>query len=678
MRKEGSVLRERIRRQWCGRNFRQLARLALVSLVFSAVIECFARRSLDDTLRFIFMRPLAFLYGALILYFFLSISLLTRKRMFWFSLLATVCVGIAVADFILLTYRSMPLTASDILLMGSVRDIFEKYLSHAWLAVMMLSISAVLGAIIDLWMRTGKSESMLTLGAANLFAAGLLLLVAGTALVHGGYLRRTEEYGNLPEAYSDSGFIYSFAASSVTRGVNEPEDYTPNKIDEVVQVRRELPPTGKETPNIIFVQLESFFDVNYMRTLQYETNPVPNFTALKRSCSTGLLSVPAIGAGTANTEFEVLTGMNLNHFGVGEYPYMTTVSSDAVPSVVSVLAGVGYSTHAIHNNNATFYDRHLVYSNLGFDSFTSLEYMPNVEYNPLGWADDSVLVPAVLDALEATRGRDLVFTVSVQPHGRYPKKPLEGAPTMAVSGMDDEERAYGFSYYLEQLRQCDEFIGELTAALKDWPEPVVVVFYGDHLPSFNITNAELSRGNMQTTEYVIWSNYSMKKVDRDLQTYQLAAYVMERCRIHEGAIFCLHQSCGYAADDEASYQNDLKLLEYDLLDGEGYAAPVKNHHTMRFGVRDVTIVSAVAENGMLTLTGENFTPFSVVYKNDEALETELVGGALVVEDIPEKGDRYFVAQVSAADPLDILSRSRSLYWEEEHHGAVRRDYPQLQ
>ena len=48
---------------------------------------------------------------------------------------------------------------------------------------MMLSISAVLGAIIDLWMRTGKSESMLTLGAANLFAAGLLLLVAGTALV---------------------------------------------------------------------------------------------------------------------------------------------------------------------------------------------------------------------------------------------------------------------------------------------------------------------------------------------------------------------------------------------------------------------------------------------------------------------------------------------------------------
>ena len=122
-------MHERIRRQWCGRNFLLLAHLALAALVFSAVIEIFARRSLDDTLRFVFTRPLAFLYGALILYFFLSFSLLTRKRVFWFSLIATVCVGISVADFILLTYRSMPLTASDILLMGSVRDIFEKYLS---------------------------------------------------------------------------------------------------------------------------------------------------------------------------------------------------------------------------------------------------------------------------------------------------------------------------------------------------------------------------------------------------------------------------------------------------------------------------------------------------------------------------------------------------------------------
>lgn len=667
-----------LRRQWCRKSFRLLAHLFAAATVFSFVIEVLARRSFDDTLRFVFTKPLTFLYGALILYFCLSLSLLTRKRLFWFSLISTVCVGLAVADFILLTYRSMPLTASDILLMGSVRDIFEKYLSHVGLLGMMLAISAVIGAIIFLWLRTEKVESIATLGAANLALCALLLAVLGSALLRGGCLRRTEEFGNLPEAYGDSGFVYSFAASAVTRGVQEPEDYTPDEIDEVVQVRKELPPTAAGTPNLVFVQLESFFDANYMKALTYETNPVPNFEALKKTCSTGLLSVPAIGAGTANTEFEVLTGMNLNHFGVGEYPYMTVVSNKTSQSIAGVLASAGYGAHAIHDNNATFYDRHLVYANLGFDSFTSLEYMRDVSYNPLGWADDSVLVPEILDALKSTKERDFVFAVSVQPHGRYPQTPIKGAPTMTFSGMKEEARACGFSYYLEQLRQCDEFVGELVEALRDYPEPVAVVFYGDHLPSFNITNDALSYGNTQTTEYVLWANYSMEKLDRDLQTYQLAAYVTDRCRIHEGAVFCLHQSCEYAADDAQDYQNDLKLLEYDLIDGEHFAADEEETPAMRFGVREITLTGAEEADGVLTLHGENFTPFSVVYKNDAPLETVLTAdNDLTVEDQPEKGDRYYVAQVSATNRSELLSRTKSLIWQEEPYGTVQRTYPQL-
>ena len=114
----------------------------------------------------------------------------------------------------------------------------------------------------------------------------------------------------------------------------------------------------------IFVQLESFFDANYLKDLTYGENPVPNFERLKETCSSGLFYVPSIGAGTANTEFEVLSGMNLDHFGVGEYPYMTTVNKVTTESVATVLRELGYATHAIHNNNATFYDRNIVYSNL--------------------------------------------------------------------------------------------------------------------------------------------------------------------------------------------------------------------------------------------------------------------------------------------------------------------------
>lgn len=71
------------------------------------------------------------------------------------------------------------------------------------------------------------------------------------------------------------------------------------------------------------LQLESFFDPTYMKDLEFSSDPVPNFRKLKEQFSSGFLSVPSIGAGTANTEFETISGMNLEYFGPGEYPYKT-------------------------------------------------------------------------------------------------------------------------------------------------------------------------------------------------------------------------------------------------------------------------------------------------------------------------------------------------------------------
>ena len=44
--------------------------------------------------------------------------------------------------------------------------------------------------------------------------------------------------------------------------------------------------------------------------------------------SSGYFKVPSVGAGTANTEFEVLTGMSMRFFGPGEYPYKTYVKEN--------------------------------------------------------------------------------------------------------------------------------------------------------------------------------------------------------------------------------------------------------------------------------------------------------------------------------------------------------------
>ena len=646
-------------------NFKKLFQFLIASFIINLFVELLARRSPNDTVLFIVDSPLLFLYGILIIFFSLSLSLLFKRQRFWFMLFSSVWVALAVTDFILLTFRSMPLTASDIWLMSSVRDIFEKYLSHTELILIMLGISALLGLVFLLWSRSKKYQRSLFFAATHVFAIALLLFLSTVLLYNGGLLDRPNQFDNLPRAYHNNGFAYSFSTSLLTGGVQEPEVYTPDEVESIIDEQQELPQTSNITPNIVFVQLESFFDPGYMKDIEIEENPIPYFSHLKKIYPSGLLSVPAIGAGTANTEFEILTGMNLNHFGVGEYPYMTIVNTTSSESIASVLGSIGYETHAIHNNNATFYDRNIVYNNLGFDSFTSLEYMDDIELNPRGWAKDVVLTEEIMKALNSTKEKDFVFAVSVQPHGKYPTMPLEDAPVITTSGFAEESRQNGFEYYLGQLRECDAFVGQLTREILRFSEPTVVVFYGDHLPSFHIQQEELSNGTTQTTEYVLWANFRIDNIDRDLQTYQLAAYVMDFCNIHEGTIFRLHQTYQYGADDDAEYQDALSVLEYDAFYGENYLEEDTSDPpvlSMRFDVEDITIHSVTQdpeEENAYFIMGEHFTPYSRVMIDDSSLQTEFLSENLlrVTGLTASDGQTLYVVQVSAADELVILSTS---------------------
>lgn len=646
------------------KSFHILLQFFLIAVGMNLLIETLSRHSLLKTFRFIGARPAAFCFGVLLIFCTLTIALLVKRRRFAVLLTCTIWLAIGIANFVVAFYRSMPITAYDIWLMSSVRDIFEKYLSHFALALMMIGISLLLGAVIFLWTQMQKSHRLPVFGTVSVLVSLGLALLLNSVLQSYGLLSQPDEFQNITEAYEENGVAYGFTCSLVTRGVRRPDRYSEASIDALTAMQEQLPQTDSDRPNVILVQLESFFDVNYMKELQYAENPLPNFQALREQNISGLLSAPGIGAGTANTEFEVLSGMNLSHFGVGEYPYMTIANRYPVQTIAHVFRELGYSTHAIHNNNATFYDRNRIYGNLGFDTFTSLEYMQNVEYNPLGWAKDAVLTEQILDTLTATEGRDLIFAISVQPHGKYPTEPLDGVETIAVSGMEDESRANGFSYYLSQLREVDEMIGALAAAIDSFEEPTVLVFYGDHLPSFQIAQEELSHGDEQSTEYVICANFPLEGENRDLQAYQLSAYLMELCGIHEGNMFCCHQL--YAYQDSESYQESLKLLEYDMLYGEAYAQedePPEAVTEVQLGVHEIRLTSVEVGDGGSYITGAYFTPYSRVCCNDEILETQYLSSALLyVEGLePENGDVLTVVQVSAADEIEILSTSKALH-----------------
>ncbi len=111
--------------------------------------------------------------------------------------------------------------------------------------------------------------------------------------------------------------------------------------------------------------------------------------------------------------------MNLRYFGPGEYPYKSILKEKTCESAPYVLKGLGYTTHAIHNNEANFYGRRSVFANLGFDTFTSEEYMDEQdEVNPNDWMKDKVLTRHILDCLNSTEGPDYVRRSSAH-YGTY-------------------------------------------------------------------------------------------------------------------------------------------------------------------------------------------------------------------------------------------------------------------
>ncbi|MBQ1492590.1 MAG: LTA synthase family protein, partial [Blautia sp.] len=428
---------------------------------------------------------------------------------------------------------------------------------------------------------------------------------------------------------------------------------------EMARIKRSvssLPATTDEMrPNIIFLQLESFMDPLEVDYLTCSEDPIPIFRKLMKDYSSGYYRVPSVGAGTANSEFESITGMSLHYFGPGEYPYKSILQESTCESIPYVLKSLGYSTHAIHNNEANFYARRTVFPKLGFDTFTSAEYMPREdEKTPLGWIRDEILTEEILKCLTSTEDQeDYVYCISVQGHGDYPEEPVLEEPLITVSGSATPEQDCKWEYYVNQVKEMDNFVGELVKALSEYPEDVVLVMYGDHLPTMGLTVEDLKNRYLFQTTYVIWDNMGLPKKKENLATYQMGAEILRRLDIHEGTLVRFHQ----ARRNSKNYQVDLEMLQYDMLYGKKYCyeegtnpfKPTK----MRLGLVDVTLdgIELVSEsNYTYYVKGTNFTPSSQVKLNGDWVDTIYLSETMLL---------ISGTQLDAFDRLSVVQRSNS-------------------
>lgn len=632
-----------------------------LAVALNTAMEMLSRRSVWEGVQFLALHPVHFLCNILVVLLTLLLALLVKRRVFMLSLVSTIWLGLAIANFILLGYRTTPLAAIDFYILKPVFSILKIYLTPVQMILIVLAFAAVITGIVFIFIKAPKHQALYR---------GALVSIAMTSLATFGLIHfsiqanaTSTSFANLANAYRNYGFAYCFATSLLDTGISKPEDYSAEAMVSLAEdIERESeeevsssdqqgspadPAQSQQAPNVIMVQLESFIDPNRLEGFTYSENPVPVFTELKENYTSGYLSVPAIGAGTANTEFEVLTGMSLDYFGPGEYPYKTILQQSTCESIAYNLKELGFGTHVIHNNTGTFYDRHLVFPNLGFDTFTSLEYMNHVEKNPLGWAKDTVLTTEILQTLFSTEQRDFIYAISVQPHGKYPSVPLgDEQPITVSSTVLSEDELIPFSYYVNQVYEEDAFLRSLVQALETCAEPTILVLYGDHLPSISAAEDYMAKGDLLQTEYVIWDNIGLEEQDLDLEAYQLSASILKKLGIQSGFLNSFHQSFA----ETPRYQEYLELLEYDMLYGEKavYGGSDGYRPTdMQMGIKPIALEQYRMLGSTLYVFGSEFTPYSRICINGDPADTVFISsGAIKADDLSlEEEDQITVAQV---------------------------------
>lgn len=636
-------------------------------------IEAISRHSLWKAVDFMKERPLVFLYNAFLIFTTTLIVYLFRRRVFWRTILFIFWMGLGIINGVLLSNRVTPFTGPDLHLITDAFQIADRYLSpFFFVVVVIVAVLAVIGLIILFFKGPRYQGKMRYKLNIPLIAVGIAAF-AGTTKLALEKRVLSNYFGNIAFAYEDYGYPYCLATTVFNTGIGLPRDYSEEAVENIVKSEESLPETGEKRPNILFLQLESFFDPELVEYLNISEDPIPNFRKLMQEYSSGYFKVPSVGAGTANTEFESITGMSMRYFGPGEYPYKSILKETTCESAAYVLKSLGYGTHAIHNNEANFYGRKNVFANLGFDSFTSEEYMSEQDdTNPNDWVRDHNLTKYILQAMESTEGPDYVYTISVQGHGDYPEEPVLENPKITVSGASSQAENYKWEYYCNQIYEMDQFIKELTDELSKLDEDVVLVMYGDHLPTMGLTVTDVKNKYLFQTEYVIWDNIlGLEKQDKNLAAYQMAAEVMDRVGIHEGNVFRFHQ----ARRNTKNYQVDLEMLQYDILYGEKYVYGGKNPFErvkMHLGVEDAQLDSIEKiSDGQYYIKGKNLTQSAFLEVNGELVAANFVdeNTLLLLDTELKENDTVDIAIRSNSSTHRVLTRTEKYIYHEPAEGS---------
>lgn len=566
------------------------------------------RMDLPQALEWIGSYPWLYCTGSLFIFFILLLSsVILPNAYIGPALVSLLFLLLGIASSQKLATRGEPLFPWDLMLLKNAEGmskITSGMISPVAIVVAVLLVAGLVYMIIKLPKNRISLPLRTILGGISVgLGAYFLVLVSSQSPVVAA-MNYQNIFWNQKVNYTQNGFVYAFAGNLRQSLMEKPEGYSREAVEAVAAKYKALPDEAtaagsEEQPNILFMMNEAFFDPTRLPGYTLSEDPLKFIHREADKTPSGYLLSPEFGGNTANVEFEALTGLSMYFLGDGTIPYQQRlVKMSSLPSIVSILKAKGYEALALHPFDETFYNRNRVYPMLGFDRFTSEKDLPEAaRLTPDGYISDKAAIQEAVGQLKAASGPTFLHLVTMQNHFPFTKG-LNGPNTISVEGALPEHKDE-LETYMQDAKLTDEALVYLQQELLTVNRPTIAVFWGDHLPALSAGIYTEAGWDQQPrlkheTQLMLLANFDIGKealgslspaflgpaVFR-LSGQPLPAYykLLERVRevipglskqvlIGPGDSGILKE----LTPEQQALLDDYRLIEYDLLEGEQYAA----------------------------------------------------------------------------------------------------------
>ncbi|WP_228063753.1 LTA synthase family protein [Streptococcus sp. 19428wC2_LYSM12] len=381
---------------------------------------------------------------------------------------------------------------------------------------------------------------------------------------------------------------YVWTKQLTKKVMEKPDGYSQEAIDQIAQKYTDVAEkiNRNRTENIsnqtvIYILSESLANPAYVDGVSISQEVLPNIQLLKQDTTSGLMISDGYGGGTANMEFQSLTGLPFFNYS----PSVSVLYTEVVPKM-KVFPSI--SDHfasenrlVLHPSGANNYSRKNIYKRLGFERLIfasdTNETFKNQEKVGVSMSDEAVY-ENILDNIDPSKNQ-FFSVITMQNHAPWSVgNPVE----VTASGQDfTAEENDKLTEYSRLLTYTDQATQKFIEALSNVDKNITVVFYGDHLPGFYPTKVfENNPDSKFETDYFIWSNHNTKKLDQfplvrsnDL-TAELLQHTDSKVSPYYALLtFLLNQATIGNVDSDISIiqaQADLRMLQYDISLGKGY------------------------------------------------------------------------------------------------------------